>query len=73
LVETSLKDIPLSYQSTLFWGSTHEAFLAQKAQLTNRLTQRLITDFCNDGVIDWEKIVQLNSGNLDLPAYLEQT
>jgi hypothetical protein len=22
LVETSLKDIPLSYQSTLFWGST---------------------------------------------------
>lgn len=50
----------------------NEAFLVQKAHLTNRLTQKLITDFCNDGVIDWEKIVQLNSGNLDLPAYFEQ-
>lgn len=44
-------------------------FLEQKAQVINQLTQTLITDFCIDGVIDWEKIVRLNSGNLDLPTY----
>ncbi len=42
-------------------------YLNERAKIINRFTQELITDFCTaDGAIDWERLVEFNSGNLDL-------
>lgn len=48
-----------------------DAFNQQKARLVNLLTEAFMTEFCDAGQINWEKIVQFNSGNLDLPHFLE--
>jgi len=41
-------------------------FLDLRDKLINLFTQEFTTEFCKDGVIDWKKLVQFNSGNLDL-------
>ena len=40
----------------------NEALLELRAQKLNMFTQRFLTDYCNDGAIDWEKLVHYNSG-----------
>jgi hypothetical protein len=35
-------------------------------RLMNQFTQEFIADFCVDGAIDWKKLVEFNSGNLNL-------
>ena len=47
-----------------------EAFANKKTRISNLLTQELMNGFCENGIVDWEKIVELNSGNFDLPNFL---
>lgn len=42
----------------------NEEFLIAYAQIVNKLTFEFSKKFCEDGIIDWEKLVQFNSGNL---------
>lgn len=45
----------------------NDQFREQLAGLANRLTAQFIKDFCSEnGAIDWKRLVQFNSGNLDL-------
>jgi hypothetical protein len=41
-------------------------FLKQKSKLINLFTQQFLADSCDQGVINWRKLVEFNSGNLDL-------
>lgn len=41
-------------------------FLKQKSKIINLFTQEFLTDFCDQGIINWKKLVEFNSGNLDL-------
>ncbi len=45
-------------------------FLAERAKIVNRFTQAFIAQFCAaDGAIDWVRLVEFNSGNLDWPDF----
>lgn len=49
----------------------NEQFEEGRAALQNKLTGRFITEFCDPtGAIDWTKVVQANSMNLDLSNFL---
>jgi len=53
---------PLGYRA-----KQHNAnFLKVKDKIINLFTQEFVTEFCDSGVINWKKLVQFNSGNLDL-------
>lgn len=52
---------PLSYRAK----EHNESFFQKKAQLINQFTEKFSLKFCVKGRIDWEKLVQYNSGNLD--------
>jgi len=56
------KDIikPLGYKAK----ERNKEFNNKKDQLINVFTQELLSSFCNNGIIDWEKLVEYNSGNL---------
>jgi len=41
-------------------------FLKQKSKIVNLFTQEFLAYFCDQGVINWKKLVEFNSGNLDL-------
>jgi len=41
-------------------------FLKQKSKIVNLFTQQFLTDFCDHGIINWKKLVEFNSGNLDI-------
>lgn len=44
-----------------------QQFMEEKDKIVNLFTQRFVADFCQkDGAIDWKKLVEFNSGNLDL-------
>ncbi|MBC7814331.1 MAG: cytosolic protein [Burkholderiales bacterium] len=47
-----------------------ETFERQKAAVVNRFTQEFMSEFCDNGVINWERIVRFNSSNFDLPMFL---
>ncbi len=53
---------PLGYRAK----QHNDAFVKQKGKVVNSFTQEFISEFCNDGIINWEKLVKFNSGNLDL-------
>lgn len=40
----------------------NDAFHSKYAQILNRFTKEFIDDFCEDGIINWEKLVRFNSG-----------
>lgn len=40
----------------------NEAFQAEYARIVNLFSQEFMQEFCIDGRIDWEKLVQFNSG-----------
>jgi hypothetical protein len=42
----------------------NERFLLQKEKLFNQALKNLLEEFCDDGVINWQKIVMFNSGNM---------
>ncbi len=49
----------------------NEAFLIEKSRVINRFTKQFIDLFCDgNGAIDWVRLVEFNSGNLDLDAFL---
>jgi hypothetical protein len=49
----------------------NENFFAEKGIVTNRFTSQFIDRFCDqDFKIDWVKLVEFNSGNLDLDRFL---
>ncbi len=50
---------PLGYQAK----QKNEEFLIGYAQIVNRFTSELIADFCEDGLINWMKLVQFSSSN----------
>lgn len=54
---------PLGYKAR----EHNELYLAEHARSTNLLTRQFIDSFCTpEGVIDWVRVVQANSGNFDL-------
>jgi len=53
---------PLGYRA-----KQHNAkFMKQKSKIINLFTHEFLVDFCDDGIINWKKLVEFNSGNLDL-------
>ena len=49
----------------------NETFLKEKSNVINRFTKLFTEMFCReDGAIDWVKVVEFNSKNLDLHAFL---
>lgn len=41
-------------------------FIKKKNEIINQFTEDFLKEFCDGGVINWVKLVQFNSGNLDL-------
>lgn len=53
---------PLGYQA-----KRHNAkFRREESKIINLFTKEFLDKFCNDGTINWKKLVEFNSGNLDL-------
>jgi hypothetical protein len=51
-----------------------EIYEYKKAATLNKLTREFIERFCNaDGAIDWLRLVEFNSGNLDLHEFIWPT
>jgi hypothetical protein len=58
---------PIGYQAKEY----NEAFATKKVRVINLLTKEFLNEFCNEvGAIDWPKLVEFNSGNYDLDAFL---
>lgn len=58
---------PLGYQAK----KNNEDFNVKKDALINKFSIEFLNKFCNDcGYIDWKKLVEFNSGNLDLKSNL---
>ncbi len=58
---------PIGYRAK----ERNEAFDAERAKVMNRFTRQFIDQFCDPvGAIDWEKLVEFNSGNYDLDEFL---
>jgi hypothetical protein len=49
---------PLGFEAK----ARNDEFNLQYTQLINRFTQEFLEQFTQDGIIDWQKIVELNSG-----------
>ena len=61
---------PVGYRSK----EHNEAFLEQKAAVVDRFTKEFCEQFCDPhGAIDWVKLVESNSGNLDLDKLVGQS
>jgi hypothetical protein len=49
----------------------NEAFYAERGRIINRFTKQFVERFCDSrGAIDWVRLVEFNSGNYDLDAFL---
>ena len=49
----------------------NDDFYDEKGKVVNRFTKAFIEEFCDDtGAIDWVKLVEWNSGNLDLDEFM---
>ena len=45
----------------------NEQFFAEKGRVVNRFTKLFLTEYCDEaGNINWDRLVEFNSGNLDL-------
>ena len=40
--------------------------MQQKDQIINLFTQEFLDEFCINGMVDWKKLIEFNSGNFDL-------
>ena len=50
----------------------NERFSDGREAVHNRLTAQFVSEYCNNGVIDWVRLVQANSRNLDLTNFLPE-
>ena len=51
----------------------NDYYLNEKAQIINRFTKELIEKFCDEsGKINWERLVEFNSNNLDLDNFINK-
>ncbi|MCI0518790.1 MAG: cytosolic protein [Chloroflexi bacterium] len=58
---------PIGYRAR----EQNDAFLTQKAGVTNRFVKMFIERFCNpQGLIDWNRLVEFTCGNFDLDLFL---
>jgi len=53
---------PIGYEAK----KHNENFIKKKDQIINQFTAEFLKEFYNNGIIDWKKLVEYNSGNLDL-------
>ena len=53
---------PIGYEAK----KHNDNFIRKKNEIINSFTKDFLNEFCNNGVIDWNKLVEYNSGNLDL-------
>ncbi len=53
---------PLGYKAK----QHNTKFTKEKSKIVNLFTQEFIIDFCDNGIINWKKLVEFNSGNLDI-------
>lgn len=53
---------PLGYKAI----EHNEAFTIKRGLIENAFAAQLVEEFCIKGTLDWKKLVQFNSGNLDL-------
>lgn len=53
---------PLGYKAK----QHNDTFVKQKSRVMNLFTQEFMKSFCENGNINWKKLVEFNSGNLDL-------
>lgn len=53
---------PLGYRAR----EHNDEFIRQKNKVLNIFTQEFMSEYCKDGQIDWRRLVEFNSGNLDL-------
>lgn len=53
---------PLGYRAK----QHNTKFKKQRAKVINLFTEGFLKEFCDEGVINWKKLVEFNSGNLDL-------
>lgn len=51
---------PLGYRAK----EHNDAFLAERTRIINVFTQQSLNEFCDNGIINWERIVRFNSGNI---------
>ena len=49
----------------------NDAYKSELGAAVNRFTVEFVSRFCHpNGAIDWDKLVQFNSGNLDLDRFI---
>ena len=53
---------PLGYKAK----EHNDNFIKEKNRIMNSFTKEFLQLYCENGVIDWKKLVKFNSGNLDL-------
>ncbi len=53
---------PLGYRAK----QHNDDFIKQKDRILNLFTEEFIQEFCDNGEINWKRLVEFNSGNLDL-------
>jgi len=56
---------PLGHQAKL----RNDEFLQAYAVIVNKFTQEFISKFCDDGAINWKRLVQYNSGKSPRPMH----
>lgn len=65
------KDIiePIGYRAK----EHNETFYREKSRVVNRFSKSFLDNYCNEnGDINWDKLVEFNSGNLDLDIVKQQ-
>lgn len=53
---------PLGYRAK----EHNEEFEQERARILNSFTKEFLVLFCDNGIIDWSKLVKFNSGNMDI-------
>lgn len=56
---------PLGHQAKL----RNDEFLQAYAVIVNKFTQEFMNNFCDDGAINWQRLVQFNSGKSPRPTH----
>lgn len=63
----SLSDVAIILDTHL--KTYNASFTEEKSKIANKLSLEFLRTFCNsDGSINWEKLVEWNSGNFDLDS-----
>ncbi|MDY6874253.1 MAG: hypothetical protein SVR81_09860, partial [Chloroflexota bacterium] len=48
----------------------NDAFYVEKGRVINQFTKLFLNQYCfPNGMINWDKLVEFNSGNFDLESY----